>query len=200
MTVCVEEKLPCTSSVTALGWNPLIFSESMSLLVLSVPGRPAGGHKVSWRDPSAQRGQHQAGPTPLSAAEWSQWCRRHGCSVHLPDQPSGCGLFWWEPSALEHENSEERVSLRLFNIIEDLKINYRFFSIITGKCFSSSTECYIFLILKYFFSHPFSFFMCRYHSQLEGGRVPVHAFTFQEPENDPRNCCYLWAVQSAQDL
>ncbi|XP_034043878.1 protein ELYS [Thalassophryne amazonica] len=39
-----------------------------------------------------------------------------------------------------------------------------------------------------------------YHSQLEGGRVPIHAFTFQEPENDPRNCCYLWAVQSAQDL
>ncbi|XP_033874236.3 protein ELYS-like [Acipenser ruthenus] len=38
-----------------------------------------------------------------------------------------------------------------------------------------------------------------YHSQLEGGRVPVHALTFQEPENDPRNCCYLWAVQSAQD-
>lgn len=40
----------------------------------------------------------------------------------------------------------------------------------------------------------------RYHSQLEGGRVPVYAFNFQEPENDPRNCCYLWAVQSAQDL
>ncbi|KAF7665770.1 hypothetical protein LDENG_00132010 [Lucifuga dentata] len=39
-----------------------------------------------------------------------------------------------------------------------------------------------------------------YNSQLEGGRVPVYAFTFQEPENDPRNCCYLWAVQSAQDL
>ncbi|XP_067844735.1 protein ELYS [Heptranchias perlo] len=38
-----------------------------------------------------------------------------------------------------------------------------------------------------------------YYSQLEGGKVPVHAFTFQEPENDPRNCCYLWAVQSAQD-
>ncbi|XP_060897041.1 protein ELYS isoform X2 [Labrus mixtus] len=39
-----------------------------------------------------------------------------------------------------------------------------------------------------------------YHSQLDSGRVPVHAFTFQEPENDPRNCCYLWAVQSSQDL
>uniref|UniRef100_A0A8C5GNV9 AT hook containing transcription factor 1 n=1 Tax=Gouania willdenowi TaxID=441366 RepID=A0A8C5GNV9_GOUWI len=39
-----------------------------------------------------------------------------------------------------------------------------------------------------------------YHSQLEGGKVPVYAFTFQEPENDPRNCCYLWAVQSSQDL
>uniref|UniRef100_A0A4W3JST4 AT-hook containing transcription factor 1 n=1 Tax=Callorhinchus milii TaxID=7868 RepID=A0A4W3JST4_CALMI len=38
-----------------------------------------------------------------------------------------------------------------------------------------------------------------YYSQLEGGKVPVFAFTFQEPENDPRNCCYLWAVQSAQD-
>ncbi|KAM8893456.1 protein ELYS isoform 2-T3 [Spinachia spinachia] len=39
-----------------------------------------------------------------------------------------------------------------------------------------------------------------YHSQLDGGRVPVHALNFQEPENDPRNCCYLWAVQSSQDL
>uniref|UniRef100_A0A8C5CP49 AT hook containing transcription factor 1 n=1 Tax=Gadus morhua TaxID=8049 RepID=A0A8C5CP49_GADMO len=37
-----------------------------------------------------------------------------------------------------------------------------------------------------------------YHSQLEAGQVPVYAFTFQEPENDPRNCCYLWAVQSAE--
>ncbi|KAJ3593601.1 hypothetical protein NHX12_005935 [Muraenolepis orangiensis] len=39
-----------------------------------------------------------------------------------------------------------------------------------------------------------------YHAQLEAGEVPVYAFTFQEPENDPRNCCYLWAVQSAQEL
>ncbi|XP_069634150.1 protein ELYS-like [Haliaeetus albicilla] len=38
-----------------------------------------------------------------------------------------------------------------------------------------------------------------HHSQLEGGRIPVYAVTFQEPENDPRNCCYLWAVQSTQD-
>ncbi|XP_020770935.1 protein ELYS isoform X4 [Odocoileus virginianus] len=38
-----------------------------------------------------------------------------------------------------------------------------------------------------------------YYTQLEGGRVPVYAVTFQEPENDPRNCCYLWAAQSTQD-
>ncbi|KAJ1154340.1 hypothetical protein NDU88_007092 [Pleurodeles waltl] len=38
-----------------------------------------------------------------------------------------------------------------------------------------------------------------YHCLLEGGRVPVYAVTFQEPENDPRNCCYLWAVQSTQE-
>nr|XP_028580003.1 protein ELYS isoform X1 [Podarcis muralis]XP_028580004.1 protein ELYS isoform X1 [Podarcis muralis] len=38
-----------------------------------------------------------------------------------------------------------------------------------------------------------------YHSQLEGGRIPVYTVTFQEPENDPRNCCYLWAVQSTQE-
>ncbi|XP_075781028.1 protein ELYS [Pelodiscus sinensis] len=38
-----------------------------------------------------------------------------------------------------------------------------------------------------------------YHFQLEGGRIPVYAVTFQEPENDPRNCCYLWAVQSTQE-
>uniref|UniRef100_A0A8D0H2W2 AT-hook containing transcription factor 1 n=1 Tax=Sphenodon punctatus TaxID=8508 RepID=A0A8D0H2W2_SPHPU len=38
-----------------------------------------------------------------------------------------------------------------------------------------------------------------YHFQLEGGRIPIYAVTFQEPENDPRNCCYLWAVQSTQE-
>ncbi|XP_074435449.1 protein ELYS-like [Larus michahellis] len=38
-----------------------------------------------------------------------------------------------------------------------------------------------------------------HHSQLEGGRIPVYAVTFQELENDPRNCCYLWAVQSTQE-
>ncbi|XP_074945450.1 protein ELYS-like [Phalacrocorax aristotelis] len=38
-----------------------------------------------------------------------------------------------------------------------------------------------------------------HHSQLEGGRIPVYAVTFQEPENDPHNCCYLWAVQSTQE-
>ncbi|XP_063162122.1 protein ELYS isoform X2 [Candoia aspera] len=38
-----------------------------------------------------------------------------------------------------------------------------------------------------------------YHFQLEGGRIPVYAVAFQEPENDPRNCCYLWAVQSTQE-
>ncbi|KAM6279681.1 protein ELYS-like [Porphyrio hochstetteri] len=38
-----------------------------------------------------------------------------------------------------------------------------------------------------------------HHAQLVGGRIPVYAVTFQEPENDPRNCCYLWAVQSAQE-
>ncbi|KAM6166266.1 protein ELYS [Erethizon dorsatum] len=38
-----------------------------------------------------------------------------------------------------------------------------------------------------------------YYTQLEGGRVPIYAVTFQEPENDPRNCCYLWAVHSTQD-
>ncbi|KAJ6664731.1 hypothetical protein lerEdw1_006304 [Lerista edwardsae] len=38
-----------------------------------------------------------------------------------------------------------------------------------------------------------------YHSQLEGGRIPVYAVTFQEPENDPRNCCYLWVIQSTQE-
>ncbi|XP_075268774.1 protein ELYS-like [Opisthocomus hoazin] len=38
-----------------------------------------------------------------------------------------------------------------------------------------------------------------HHSQLEGGRIPVYAVTFQQPENDPRNHCYLWAVQSTQE-
>ncbi|XP_040285255.1 protein ELYS isoform X2 [Bufo bufo] len=37
-----------------------------------------------------------------------------------------------------------------------------------------------------------------YHVQIEGGRVPVFSVTFQEPENDPRNCCYLWVVQTSQ--
>ncbi|XP_064329803.1 protein ELYS-like, partial [Phalacrocorax carbo] len=38
-----------------------------------------------------------------------------------------------------------------------------------------------------------------HHCQLEGGRIPVCAVTFQEPEHDPRNCCYLWAVQSTHE-
>ncbi|XP_064329825.1 protein ELYS-like, partial [Phalacrocorax carbo] len=38
-----------------------------------------------------------------------------------------------------------------------------------------------------------------HHCQLEGGRIPVCAVTFQEPEHDPRNWCYLWAVQSTQE-
>ncbi|OCT77938.1 hypothetical protein XELAEV_18029035mg [Xenopus laevis] len=37
-----------------------------------------------------------------------------------------------------------------------------------------------------------------YHVQIEGSRIPVCAVTFQEPENDPRNCCYLWVVQSSE--
>ncbi|XP_053922014.1 uncharacterized protein LOC128852134 [Cuculus canorus] len=35
-----------------------------------------------------------------------------------------------------------------------------------------------------------------HNSQLNGGRIPVCGVTFQEPENDPGNSCYLWAVQS----
>ncbi|XP_069724134.1 protein ELYS-like [Phaenicophaeus curvirostris] len=37
-----------------------------------------------------------------------------------------------------------------------------------------------------------------HNSWLKGGRIPVCAFTFQEPANDPGNSCYLWAVQSTQ--
>ncbi|XP_078720621.1 protein ELYS isoform X1 [Lampetra fluviatilis] len=39
-----------------------------------------------------------------------------------------------------------------------------------------------------------------YHTQVDGGTIPVSAFAFQEPENDPRNCCYLWAAQSLPDV
>ncbi|XP_069707462.1 protein ELYS-like [Phaenicophaeus curvirostris] len=38
-----------------------------------------------------------------------------------------------------------------------------------------------------------------HHCRLGERRIPVYAVTFQEPENDPRNCCYLWAVQSTQE-
>ncbi|XP_064329840.1 protein ELYS-like, partial [Phalacrocorax carbo] len=38
-----------------------------------------------------------------------------------------------------------------------------------------------------------------HHCQLEGGRIPVCAVTFQEPEHDPHNWCYLWAVQSTHE-
>ncbi|XP_069724133.1 protein ELYS-like [Phaenicophaeus curvirostris] len=37
-----------------------------------------------------------------------------------------------------------------------------------------------------------------HNSWLKGGRIPVCAFTFQEPANDPGSSCYLWAVQSTQ--
>uniref|UniRef100_S4RZQ7 Uncharacterized protein n=1 Tax=Petromyzon marinus TaxID=7757 RepID=S4RZQ7_PETMA len=39
-----------------------------------------------------------------------------------------------------------------------------------------------------------------YHTQVDGGTIPVSAFAFQEPENDPRSCCYLWAAQSLPDV
>lgn len=120
----------------------------MSLFVLIFPGRPAGSHQVSRGDPPAQRGQHQAGPTPLSAAEWSQRRRSHGGAVHLPDQPSGRGLLRWEPAALEHEDSEERVSLCHFSIMEDMKIT---------SCFSVATlsvsftlSCYVLKMVSVF--------------------------------------------------
>lgn len=44
----------------------------------------------------------------------------------------------------------------------------------------------------------FFFATCRHYTQLGGGRIPVCALTFQEPESDLQNCCYLWAVQSTQ--
>ncbi|XP_027585545.2 protein ELYS-like isoform X2 [Pipra filicauda] len=37
-----------------------------------------------------------------------------------------------------------------------------------------------------------------HYTRLAGGRIPVCALTFQEPESDLCNCCYLWAVQSTQ--
>ncbi|XP_059324111.1 protein ELYS-like [Ammospiza nelsoni] len=37
-----------------------------------------------------------------------------------------------------------------------------------------------------------------HYTQVGGERIPVCALTFQEPENDLQNCCYLWAVQSTQ--
>jgi hypothetical protein len=30
--------------------------------------------------------------------------------------------------------------------------------------------------------------------------LPLTGFTFQEPDNDPRNFCYLWAMQSENDF
>ncbi|XP_069708691.1 protein ELYS-like [Phaenicophaeus curvirostris] len=38
-----------------------------------------------------------------------------------------------------------------------------------------------------------------HHCRLGGRRIPVYVVTLQEPENDPHNCCYLWAVQSTQE-
>ncbi|CAH2249818.1 ELYS [Pelobates cultripes] len=37
-----------------------------------------------------------------------------------------------------------------------------------------------------------------YRVQVEGGRIPINSITFQEPENDPRHCCYLWVAQTNQ--
>ena len=30
--------------------------------------------------------------------------------------------------------------------------------------------------------------------------LPVTGFTFQEPENDPRNFCYLWTMQGRTEV
>ena len=39
--------------------------------------------------------------------------------------------------------------------------------------------------------------LCVEFSSTYGGTesLPVTGFTFQEPENDPRNFCYLWTMQ-----
>ncbi|NXM86665.1 ELYS protein, partial [Oenanthe oenanthe] len=37
-----------------------------------------------------------------------------------------------------------------------------------------------------------------HYTQLGERRIPVCDLTFQEPENDLQNCCYLWAVQSTK--
>ena len=37
----------------------------------------------------------------------------------------------------------------------------------------------------------------RFSSDIQNTVDPVVAFAFQEPENDPRNCCYLWLVRSS---
>jgi hypothetical protein len=39
-----------------------------------------------------------------------------------------------------------------------------------------------------------------FSSPYESDALPVVAFTFQEPENDPRNFAYIWAVRGESDL
>ncbi len=37
--------------------------------------------------------------------------------------------------------------------------------------------------------------VCRYSSRYEDGLEAVTHFTYQEPENDPRNFAYLWVAR-----
>ena len=39
--------------------------------------------------------------------------------------------------------------------------------------------------------------LMEFASRMEPGLLPVTHFAFQEPENDPRNFCYLWTANSA---
>jgi len=40
----------------------------------------------------------------------------------------------------------------------------------------------------------------RYSSRYEDGLAPINSIAYQEPENDPRNYCYLWVARGPQPL
>lgn len=49
---------------------------------------------------------------------------------------------------------------------------------------------YIILIYR-----PSFIVLCSYSSPVDSQALPVHDFSYQEPENDPRSFCYLWAAR-----
>lgn len=73
--------------------------------------RPRSYHwNPSWN--TSNKGNHnKERPASLFPATEPIWNCCENSLIHTQDQPISCGVFWWLPLIVEHENLEERVSV-----------------------------------------------------------------------------------------